>query len=110
MAALADGDDEPVVGAAATLAFTLVVLGLVVAEAARLETRHAIVERHADAQLLEGIVGDLAERPHRVFAALLEARVHEPARQLAVVGHQQQAGGVDVETAHRDPAPRLELG
>jgi hypothetical protein len=45
-----------------------------------------------------------------VFAFDLEARVHHRVGQLAVGGEQQQAGGVDVEAADRDPARALQRG
>ena len=51
-----------------------------------------------------------AENPNRVLALQPVARVHEPVGELAVGSEEQQARGVDVEPADRDPALGAKAG
>ncbi len=98
VATLGQGDVEPLVQTFTAGRFDLVELG------------HAIFQLHTLAQTLQHGFGDLAEHTHRVFTLHFVARVHQAVGQLTVRGEQQQTGGVDVETAYRDPAGALQLG
>src|SRR5690606_30712816 len=94
---------EPFVGIGAADALDLV------------ELRRAVLQRHAAAQAVDDLLGHglLAfGRAHAadVFALDLERGMHHRVGQLAVGGEQQQAGGVDVQAADRDPARALEHG
>jgi hypothetical protein len=57
------------------------------------------LDHHAGAQALERVRGRDAAHAHVVLAFHFVARMHEPFGQLAVVGEQQQAFGVVVETS-----------
>ena len=103
VAALLQQHAEPVVRVGAADAFDLVELG------------RAVVQRHAAGETVDDLVADhvLAfRRAHAadVLARDLEAGMHHRVGQLAVGGEQQQAGGVDVEAADRDPARALQRG
>jgi hypothetical protein len=65
------------------------------------------VERNASAEPLDrGGVGDAAH-PGAIDLRHLVPRVHQPRRQLAVVGEQQQPFGVVVEAADRVEIPEI---
>ncbi|MNZ61954.1 hypothetical protein D3C78_800600 [compost metagenome] len=98
VATLGQGDVEPLVQPFTAGRLDLVELG------------HAVFQLHALAQALQHGFGDLAKDAHRVFPLHFVARVHQPVGQLAVGGEQQQAGGVDVEATHRNPAGPVHLG
>src|SRR5688572_21037083 len=79
------------------------------------EVRRAVVEQHAAVQAIDELVGDFLfafRRAHaaHVLAFDFEGGMHHRVGQLAVGGEQQQAGGVDVEAADRDPARALQCG
>jgi hypothetical protein len=63
--------------------------------------RAPALDGHAAAQPLEGVVAGHAAHPGVVLAFHLVARVQQAGREVAVVGQQQQALRVVVETAHR---------
>ena len=63
--------------------------------------RAAALDGHAAAQPLEGVVAGHPAHPGVVLALHLVARVQQPGREVAVVGEQQQALRVVVETADR---------
>src|ERR671925_299869 len=66
----------------------------------RRRRRHAVGERHPRAQRPQRLLPDRpAAHPGHVRPRHLVARVHEPVRQLAVVGEQDEAGGVGVQPA-----------
>ncbi|MBV6412431.1 MAG: hypothetical protein OMOMHJEC_00203 [Xanthomonadales bacterium] len=96
LAAFADEDLEPLVAAFAAERLDL------------LEVRWAIFQFDARPQSLQGLVGDLAVHAHQVLAFDLARRMHQPVREFAVGGEQQQAGGVEVKPADHDPARPLE--
>src|SRR5690606_4230123 len=103
VAAFLDRHLEPFVGIGTADALDLV------------ELRRAVFQRHAAAQAVDDLLrhGLLAlGRAHaaHVLAFDLERGVHHRVGQLAVGGEQQQAGGVDVQAADRDPARALERG
>src|SRR5262249_24533155 len=76
----------------------------------RVELARLALELHAAEQALLLLVREPAQQPHRVLALDLEARVHEAVGELAVGGEDQQPAGVEVEPAHRPPAPAIHLG
>ncbi|MNS97322.1 hypothetical protein D3C72_1316480 [compost metagenome] len=53
-------------------------------------------------------LGQLAQRAHRVFALHAVARVHEPVGDVARGREDQQAFGIEVETANRHPLAGLD--
>jgi hypothetical protein len=63
--------------------------------------RPAALDGHAAAQPLERVVTGHAAHPGVVLALHLVARMQQAGREVAVVGEQQQALRVVVETAHR---------
>ena len=67
------------------------------------ELRRAVLELDAGQQLLAPALFELAHHAHRVFALDVVARMHQPVRELARIGEQQQALGVEVEAADGDP-------
>src|SRR5690606_22098125 len=94
---------EPLVGIGAADALDLV------------ELRRAVFQRDAAAQAVDdlfrhGLLALGRAYAADVFAFDLERGVHHRVGQLAVGGEQQQAGGVDVQAADRDPARALERG
>ena len=95
VAALAEQDVIPAVGATAA--------GVGLDDL--LEARRAVVQFHAMDQALQRFPRRRAEDAHGVFALELLGGVHQLVGQFAVVGQQQQAGGVDVQAADGDPAP-----
>jgi hypothetical protein len=98
VAAFLDDDLVPVVRAVLVAAGVLDLLDL----------RRAVVELDAALQRLDLLVGEPSEHAHRVLALDLVARMHHPVRELAGVREEQQALGVVVEAAHRDPAAVLD--
>src|SRR5690606_8407616 len=79
----------------------------------RVELRRAVLQRDAAHQPVDDPVGHRVlalGRAHaaHVLALDLVRGMHHRVGQLAVGGEQQQAGGVDVEAADRDPARALE--
>jgi hypothetical protein len=98
VAAFGDGDAVPAVGALAAAVFDAAELG------------DAVVEAHAIEQLLFFLVAERAEHAHGVLALEAEARVHQPVGQLAGVGEQQQAFGVEVEPADGLPLALVQPG
>src|SRR5690606_19982061 len=103
VAALLEQHPEPVVGVGSTDPFYGV------------ELRRAVLQRDAARQPVHDLVGHRvlalggAHAAH-VLALDLVRRMHHRVGQLAVGGEQQQAGGVDVEPADRDPARALQRG
>ena len=70
------------------------------ADQPRLRDRdRAVLERDAGQELLEGLLGDLAVDLGDVRLVHLVRRVRHPVREVAVVGEQDQPGGVGVEPA-----------
>src|SRR5690606_30465253 len=101
VAAFLDHDPEPVVGVAAADPLDLV------------EPGRAVFQRHAATQPVDDRVGNVLEplgraHPADVLALVLVRGVHEGVGEFAVGGQQQQAGGVDVQPADRDPARALQ--
>src|SRR5690606_30112368 len=101
VAAFLDHDLEPVVRVGAADALDLVELG------------RAVLQGHAAGEAVDHVVRHalLAFRcahAHHVLALDLVRGMHHRVGDLAVGGQQQQAGGVDVQAADRDPARALE--
>ncbi|KAG1256149.1 hypothetical protein G6F65_016454 [Rhizopus arrhizus] len=101
VAAFLHHDAEPVVRIRAADALDLVELG------------RAVFQCNAAGEAVDDGIGDLflafrGTHAHHVLALDLERRVHHGVGQLTVGGGQQQAGGVDVEAADRDPARALQ--
>jgi hypothetical protein len=71
-----------------------------------IETGGPILQDHATQQALKHRRGWRAPQPHAVFALDLTRGMHEPVRQLAIVGEEQQPRSVDVQPADDDPAAR----
>ncbi|KGD51083.1 hypothetical protein DP43_5061 [Burkholderia pseudomallei] len=67
------------------------------------EIRRAVVELDAVQQLLTRRLGQLADDAHRVLALDAIARMHEAVREIARRRQHQQAFGVEVEAADREP-------
>ena len=91
VAAFGDDDAVPVVHPLATAVLDA------------LEPRPLAVDLDAFQQLVALGLVQHAQRTHGVLALDPEARVHQLVGQLAGVGEQQQALGVDVQPAHRLP-------
>jgi len=72
------------------------------------EAGQAVLELNAGAQTLEHFRSRLAEHAHRVFALDFVARMHHAIGEVAVVGKQQEAAGIEIEAADGDPAPALQ--
>ena len=92
------GDDDPVP----------VVSALAAAVFDRAETRVLAVDADAFEQLGFRLGVERAQHPHRIFALDAEARVHQLVGELARVGEQQQAFGVQVEPTDRLPLALLQ--
>ena len=73
------------------------------------EFRDAVVEQHAFPQRTLHVFVDDAGDPHRVFPVDTGRRMHQPVRQCAVVGQQQQSARIDVETSNDHPTAAREL-
>ena len=71
------------------------------------KARHAVFQLDAGQQLLAHALFQLAQRAHGVFAVDVVARVHQAVGQVAGVGEQQQALGVEVEAADGQPLAGL---
>ena len=69
----------------------------------RLEPCLSVAQRNPAGQRFERPGVGLAADTNRVLAFDAGTRVHEPMGQLAVIGEQEQAGGVEVQTTDRDP-------
>src|SRR5699024_6554825 len=93
IAPLAHDDVEPAIAGAVVVVF-----------ADPFEARHAVIQLYAFGQALEHGGIDRAMHTHGVFALQRVLRVFQPPFEFTVRGHQQQAGGVDVETTYGDPA------
>ena len=91
VAAFGDDDAIPAVGAVAAALLD------------RLEGRGLAVDGDAGEQALAAFLVEQAEHAHRVLALDAEARMHQLVGQFARVGEQQQAFGIDVEPADRQP-------
>ena len=91
VAAFGDGDAVP-----AVRALTAAVLD-------GAELGRSVVQHHAVQQLLLLILAQSPQHTHSVLALQTKTRVHELVGQLARAGEQQQAFGVQVQTAHRLP-------
>lgn len=74
----------------------------------RVETRRTVIEIDASPQPLQDLRRDFAKDPHHVLADQTAGGVHQRMRKGPVGGHEQQAGGGEVEPAHADPAPAQE--
>ncbi len=74
------------------------------------ETRQSILQQHPLPQPLQHLRRNLAQHPRRVFPFDLGRRVHQAVGQFAVVGHQEQALGVEIEPTDRDPAAIAQRG
>ena len=98
IAALAKNDVEPSVGAIPSR------------RPQRLETRFAIAQDNARRQRGERVGTRGAVYSNRVLAFDSRARMHEPVRKFAVVGKQQQSGGVEVKSPDGDPSSPAERG
>ena len=96
IAAFVQGHVIPVIAALAAPVDEAVELGRTVFE-------HDTVE-----QLLLLLVREFAEDTHRVLALQRIARMHHAVGQVAVVGDDQQATGIEVEATDGDPATGLE--
>src|SRR5690606_35740642 len=68
----------------------------------------AVCLHHPFLQTLEPPFVVLAHDPHRILAVHLPGGVHQPVGQLAIGGEQQQAGGIDIQSANVDPAALLQ--
>ena len=66
--------------------------------------RGPVLELDAIAQLLQHLGADRAVHAHRVLAFHLVGGMHQAIGKRAVVGEQQQATGIDIETSDADPA------
>src|SRR6267142_719621 len=75
-----------------------------------LERGRAIVELHAAAQPFEVVRPERTLDTGRVLAPDFVARVHQPVRELAVVGEEEQPCAIDVQAPHRDPSPGWQAG
>src|SRR4029078_2955354 len=80
------------------------VTALVGLELDTVESGGSILELDPPAQAVEHRRGLHAAQPHPVLPFYLAVGMHEPVRQLAVVGEQQQARRVDIESPGHDPA------
>ena len=76
----------------------------------RTELGWAIVELNASDELFFLVLAEFAQRAHRVFALQTKAWVHQLVGQFARAGEQQQAFGVQVQTAHRLPFALVQAG
>ena len=74
------------------------------------EMRRAVIEFHATAQRLDHFRRSLPKDAAGIFAVHLVGGVHHGVGQLTVGGQQQQAGGVNVQAAYRDPAAFAQAG
>ncbi len=73
------------------------------------EARRPVLQFHAFEQPLALFVREQPNNSHRVFALDLETRMRHPVGQIPRRGHHQQPFGVQIQTAHRDPAPARHL-
>ena len=72
------------------------------------EAGHAIFKLHTVEKIFYFLLSDLAHHAHGIFALNGVGRVHQAAGQLTVVGEQQQAGGVQIQSADGNPALAFE--
>lgn len=75
-----------------------------------LEVGRAVVQFDTVYQALEGLLRYLAQDTHGIFPLDCLGGVHKLVSQIAIIGQQQQAGGIDVQAAHGDPAPLFQGG
>ena len=71
------------------------------------ELRNAVFQFDAGQQFLAHAFAEFTQRAHRVFAIDAVTRVHQAVGQVARGRKQQQALGIEVEPAHRQPLARL---
>ncbi len=70
----------------------------------RFEMRHAIFQLDTFFQLLNHRRGQIAKNTCGIHAQQLLRGVHHAVCQLAVIGHNQQAGGIEIQTPYGNPA------
>ena len=88
VAALVDGD--------------AVIIGRVIPDLLHLcRRRHSVVQRHAFFQRFSFLLSERTIYMYKVLLAQLEAGVCQAVGEIAVVGQQQQPGGIVVQPAHR---------
>ncbi len=75
-----------------------------------LDLGRAVLELDARQQRLLLFRRERADDPHRILALDLVTRVHHLVRELAGIGEQQQALGVEVEAPDRDPLAVADVG
>ena len=68
------------------------------------EAGETVIELNAVAQGFQGALVNIASDAHPVFARDFGTGVHQAVGEGAVVGEEQEAGGVEVEAANADPA------
>jgi hypothetical protein len=74
----------------------------------QLEPRGSVLELDPAAHSGYLLLAELADDPHGVIAHLLKTRMREPVGELARVGEHEQAAGVEIEPADREPAATLD--
>ena len=74
------------------------------------EFGRTVIQRNAAGEAVDHVVGHFAVDAADVFAFDVAGRMHQGVGQFAVGGQQQKTGGVDVETADRDPARAFQAG
>ena len=70
----------------------------------------AVFEPDALFQGFDHFIIDLTKHPYCIFPRYLMGWVHQSISQLAVVGKQQHAGGVDIQPSDSNPATGFQLG
>src|SRR6185437_1881968 len=97
VAAFVQDHAEPAVAAAAADHVDLV------------EARGTVFQFDAGFQFFQHLVGHFTVHAAEVLAFEFVAGVHQCIREFAIGGEQQQAGGVHVQAAHRDPARTIQV-
>ena len=70
-----------------------------------IEVGRPILELDPAPQPLQYLVRRRSPEPHQVLTPYLARGVHEPMSEFAVIGEQQETGGIHVEPTHHDPSP-----
>ncbi len=68
-----------------------------------------ILQLHAAAQTPQHSLVDPPPNPHHVLAIDACARMHQAFGQFPIIAEQKQAGGIDVQASHCDPASRMQF-
>jgi len=74
------------------------------------ELGHSVVKLHAIEQALFLLVVQCAQNAHRILTLQPKTRMHQPVGELARAGQQQQAFGIEVQTADRLPLALKQFG